>query len=79
MQKQQSTEQTGKERRNLMRVGSRFSIGATPKGLPVTLVAEMARVEKNLSPIQRESLRWTLTWLEDRPILTLDNGIVLGS
>ena len=61
-----------------MRVGSRFSIGETPKGLPVTLVAEMARVEKNLSPIQRESLRWTLTWLEDRPILTLDNGDVLG-
>ncbi len=61
-----------------MRVGSRFSIGETPKGLPATLVAEMLRIEENLSQSQRESLRWTLTWLEDRPILTLDNGIVLG-
>lgn len=60
-----------------MRVGSRFSVGEIPTGLPDELITEIAHAEKSLSPTQREYFRWTLTWLEGRPILTLDDGTVL--
>ena len=63
-----------------MMVGSRFSVGADiPSSIPQNLHAEIRQVEERLSDDERASLRWTLTWLEGRPIVTLDNGIQIGS
>jgi hypothetical protein len=62
-----------------MMVGSRFSVGADiPRALPEALHAEIRAVEGALSDDEKASLRWTLTWLEGRPIVTLDNGLVVG-
>jgi hypothetical protein len=55
-------------------VGARFDIGATPKGLSESLVARMREAEESLSAEERSSSRWTLTWLEGRATVTLDNG-----
>jgi hypothetical protein len=62
-----------------MMVGSRFSVGATiPASLPPDLHAEIRAIEATLTDDERKSLRWTLTWLESRPIVTLDNGTQIG-
>lgn len=63
-----------------MMVGSRFSVGADiPSSIPQDFHAEIRAVEDSLSDDERVSLRWTLTWLEGRPVVTLDNGIQIGS
>jgi hypothetical protein len=63
-----------------MMVGSRFSVGADiPPSIPPDLHAEIRAVEDLLTDDERNSLRWTLTWLEGRPIVTLDNGTQIGS
>ena len=60
-----------------MQLGSRFSVGERPKGLPEDLIQRMRQVESTLNDEQRDKLRWTLTWLENRPTVELDNGIRL--
>jgi hypothetical protein len=63
-----------------MMVGSRFLVGADiPSSIPHSLHAEIRQVEDGLTDDQRATLRWTLTWLEGRPIVTLDNGTQVGS
>lgn len=61
-----------------MQLGSRFSVGQAPLSLPAGLLEQIADVESGLADDQRASLRWTLTWLEGRPIVELDNGVRLG-
>lgn len=59
-----------------MQLGSRWSVRATaPRGLSDALLAEIARVEATLAA--DTTLRWTLTWLEGRPVVELDDGTVL--
>ncbi len=60
-----------------MQLGSRFSVGQAPPSLPESLRTEIEAVEARLSGQERETLRWTLTWLENRPVVTLDNGVTL--
>jgi len=60
-----------------MQLGSRFSVGHTPGAIPAALAAQIAHVEESLTPDERSTLRWTLTWLENQPIVELDNGVVL--
>jgi hypothetical protein len=61
-------------------VGSRFSVGADiPSSITQDLHAHIRAVEDTLSDDERATLRWTLTWLEGRPIVTLDNGTQLGT
>lgn len=60
-----------------MQLGSRFSIGHAPSSLPAHLREEISGVEQTLSAEEAQSLRWTLTWLEGRPIVELDNGVRL--
>ena len=60
-----------------MQLGSRFSVGKAPSSLPGSLIAEMETIEATLIDEERETLRWTLTWLENRPVVTLDNGVTL--
>lgn len=60
-----------------MQLGSRFSVGQAPPSLPEPLRTEIEAIEARLSGQERETLRWTLTWLENRPVVTLDNGVIL--
>jgi len=60
-----------------VQLGSRFSVGQAPTSLPGSLIAEMETIEATLNDEERVTLRWTLTWLENRPVVTLDNGVTL--
>jgi hypothetical protein len=60
-----------------MQLGSRFSVGMAPQSLPASLRSDIAHVESELSDEERATLRWTLTWLEGRPVVELDNGVVV--
>ena len=60
-----------------MQLGSRFSVGHTPRAIPAELAARIQEVEDSLSDEERASLRWTLTWLENRAVVELDNGVIL--
>ncbi len=60
-----------------MQRGSLFSVGQAPPSLPEPLRTEIEAIEANLSEQERVTLRWTLTWLENRPVVTLDNGVTL--
>jgi len=63
-----------------MQLGTRWTVGQdAPSRLPAELKARIAAVEATL-PAPEEGaypLRWTLTWLEGRPIVELDDGTVL--
>jgi hypothetical protein len=45
--------------------------------LPEVLVGAIADVESELTDIDTSAWRWTLTWLEGRPVVELDDGTVL--
>ena len=61
-----------------MQLGTRWSVGATPpERLPAAMVAAVAAVEDELADTDTSSWRWTLTWLEGRPVAELDDGTTL--
>jgi hypothetical protein len=60
-----------------MQLGSRFSVGQAPTSLPEGLRERITTIEATLTSEQATTLRWTLTWLEGRAILELDDGQVL--
>ncbi len=60
-----------------MQLGARFSVGQAPASLPQPLCDEIAAIEATLSSDEAATLRWTLTWLEGRPVVELDDGRVL--
>jgi hypothetical protein len=61
-----------------MQLGTRWSVGgAVPPRLPEELVARISEVEAGLDPADAARMRWTLTWLEGRPVAELDDGTVL--
>ncbi|CAB4648454.1 unannotated protein [freshwater metagenome] len=60
-----------------MQLGGRFSVGQAPTSLPQALRARIADIEASLSVDEVRALRWTLTWLEGRPVVELDDGPVL--
>jgi hypothetical protein len=58
-----------------MQLGTRWDVGATPPArLDAEVLAAIAEVEAGLAPDARAGLRWTLTWLEGRPVAELDDG-----
>jgi hypothetical protein len=61
-----------------MQLGSRFSVGQAPSSLPSDLLDAISHIEAELSEEEKTTLRWTLTWLEGRPIVELDNGTTLS-
>ncbi len=61
-----------------MRLGSRFSVGESPSSLSAEFLGRIRAVEANLNSEEAATLRWTLTWLENRPVVTLDNGEVVS-
>lgn len=66
-----------------MQLGTRWTLGAPPaNGLPAAVVAAIRDVETEVLSLASESFdpsgwRWTLTWLEGRPVLELDDGTVI--
>jgi hypothetical protein len=63
-----------------MQLGTRWSVGEAPAaGLPEVVVAAVRTVEDELraEDVDARDWRWTLTWLERRPVLELDDGTVI--
>lgn len=61
-----------------MQLGTRWEIGTEPPArLPAAMVAAVASVEADVADIDTTGWRWTLTWLEGRPVVELDDGTTL--
>ena len=61
-----------------MQLGTRWSVGeAPPARLPEDVVVAVATVEAQLAGVDTTGWRWTLTWLEGRPVAELDDGTVI--
>ena len=60
-----------------MPLGSGLAVSQTPRAIPAELAARIQEVEDSLSDEERVGLRWKLTWLENRAVVELDNGVIL--
>ncbi len=61
-----------------MQLGTRWSVGDMPPAqLPDEITDAIERVENDLAGIDTSQWRWTLTWLERRPVVELDDGTVI--
>ena len=64
-----------------MQLGTRWTAGdEPPASVPAVLRAQIAAVESALpaGSLGQASPRWTLTWLEGRPIAELDTGVIVS-
>ncbi|WP_243064734.1 hypothetical protein [Humibacter sp. RRB41] len=63
-----------------MQLGTRWPVGGTaPERLPSVVVSAVRAVEDELRAldVDASTWRWTLTWLEGRPVVELDDGTVI--
>lgn len=61
-----------------MQLGTRWNVGAqAPSALPGPVSEAVRRVEADVAGIDTSGWRWTLTWLEGRPVVELDDGTVI--
>lgn len=61
-----------------MQLGTRWNVGDEPPArLPADVIAAIAVVERELDGIATDGWRWTLTWLEGRPVVELDDGTTI--
>jgi hypothetical protein len=63
-----------------MQLGTRWGVGATPPaGLPEVVTYAVATVEEELTAtdVETDGWRWTLTWLEGKPVVELDDGTII--
>jgi hypothetical protein len=61
-----------------VQLGTRWGVGAeAPDRLSEEFVARIRHVEAQLAEIDTSQWRWTLTWLEGRPVAELDDGTVV--
>ena len=61
-----------------MQMGTRWNVGAaTPDRLPPAVVLAIRDVESQLAEVDTRQWRWTLTWLEQRPVVQLDDGTTI--
>ena len=66
-----------------MQLGTRWAVGDEPPArLPAVMTGAIADVESELvdgaaEGVDPSSWRWTLTWLEGRAVVELDDGTVL--
>ena len=59
-----------------MQLGTRWNLGDEPPArLAENVVAAIREVEAEVG--ERDGWRWTLTWLEDRPVVELDDGTTI--
>jgi hypothetical protein len=56
-----------------MQIGTRWKVGAEPPArLPQSVKDAIAVTEAEVGHLDTERWRWTLTWLENRPVVELD-------
>jgi len=61
-----------------VQLGTRWSVGAEPPPrLSDEVTAAVASVESELDGVDTSAWRWTLTWLEGRPVAELDDGTTI--
>ncbi|PJJ71955.1 hypothetical protein CLV46_1514 [Diaminobutyricimonas aerilata] len=61
-----------------MQIGTRWAVGGEPPArLPEAVVEAVRGVEAELADADTSRWRWTLTWLENRPVVELDDGTVI--
>ena len=63
-----------------MQLGTRWNVGGEPPArLPETMVVAVRGVEDELrdAAVDASSWRWTLTFLEGKPIVELDDGTAI--
>lgn len=61
-----------------MQLGTRWSVGDTPPpSLPDAVVRAVRGVEAEVAEFDTGGWRWTLTWLEGRPVVELDDGTTI--
>ncbi|NNC10833.1 hypothetical protein HII28_02910 [Planctomonas sp. JC2975] len=63
-----------------MQLGTRWPVGgAAPDRLPSVVVSAVRSVEDELEAldVDASTWRWTLTWLEGKPVVELDDGTVI--
>lgn len=61
-----------------MQLGTRWSVGDTPPAkLPATVLRAVLATEAELTGTDTSSWRWTLTYLENRPVVQLDDGTTI--
>lgn len=64
-----------------MQLGTRWTAGgAAPAALPESMRRQIAAVEAVIPADQlgQPAPRWTLTWLEGKPIAELDTGVIVS-
>ncbi|MCY7413290.1 MAG: hypothetical protein LH471_09710 [Salinibacterium sp.] len=58
-----------------MQLGTRWRVGSSPPTrLAESVLAAIAEVEGELAAVDTAGWSWTLTWLEGRPVVELDDG-----
>jgi len=61
-----------------MQLGTRWSVGDEPPArLSDEVRVAIRAVEAELLELDTSTWRWTLTWLEGRPVVELDDGTTL--
>jgi hypothetical protein len=63
-----------------MQLGTRWPLGGeVPSNLPHVVQVAVQAVEEELDAVGQDSTawRWTLTWLEGKPVIELDDGTVI--
>lgn len=63
-----------------MQLGTRWTSGdETPKAVPAALARGIRSVDASMpdDDLGQPRPRWTLTWLEGRPIAELDTGVMV--
>jgi hypothetical protein len=62
----------------MMQLGTRWSVGAQPPArLADDVLEAISFVESDLTDVDTSQWRWTLTWLEGRPVAELDDGTIV--
>jgi len=63
-----------------MQLGTRWSVGGkAPDELPAVVLQAIETVESDVREVGADTTtwRWTLTWLEKKPVVELDDGTVI--
>jgi hypothetical protein len=63
-----------------MKLGTRWPLGGeVPSNLPHVVQVAVQAVEEELDAVGEDTTawRWTLTWLEGKPVIELDDGTVI--
>jgi len=64
-----------------MQLGTRWTVGAeAPSRLPLVVTDAVRDVEAELAKLDHldtSAWRWTLTWLENKPVVELDDGTII--